>query len=258
MKFKQIYESNSIYYDILNYNGTQNSFNKIALWFQSKNFKIIKGISKEKLNYLNTIKTKIDNILQYDYPVIDKETYHNIMRGITIDDLKQIDSRKEIKIEVKTKHAVYYNDSLMNENKFQNSIKTIEKLFNSLKGFHKKSVSSLLKIRFVTKQEINSKGKYKSDIDELWIRYPFNLNNNTYASLVYIIIHELGHRYLKYNKVKFNYDDWKWVTTPYSKNMNTTGEEKFAELFALSYFQYTGKPFDDYKETINRFMDIVK
>lgn len=257
MKFKELFESNSIYYEILNYDGTQNSFNRISTWFKNKNFRNIRRLSKEKSSYLQGIKTKIENILQYDYPILDKNTYRNMIRGITTDDLKQIDL-KNVKIEIETKHGIYYNNSLMNESKFKESIKIIENLFKSLKGFHKKSLFHSLKIKFVTKKEITSKSRYKSDIDELWIRYPFNLKDDSYASLVYMILHELGHRYLKYNKVNFNYDDWKWTTTPYSKNVNNNGEEKFAELFALSHFKYKGKPFDDYKETIDMFINIMK
>ena len=147
----------------------------------------------------------------------------------------------------------------MNFKKFKEHSEFVDKLFNSLEGFHKKALKGDLTVEFVKKEESKSIGKYKTNKNIIQIR-PDKIKESgfNYASLPYIIVHELGHRYLEKNKVNFDYDSSSWITTPYSKTDSWSGEEKFAELFALSHFNYKGNPFDNYKDKIEKFRNLLE
>jgi hypothetical protein len=61
-----------------------------------------------------------------------------------------------------------------------------------------------------------------------------------YASFEYICVHELAHRYEKYNRLPEDFDKPQWWTTRYSRTEGLGGSEGFAELFALGHFHLTG------------------
>ena len=71
-----------------------------------------------------------------------------------------------------------------------------------------------------------------------------------YGSLRYIIVHELGHRFLKFNPQSWNISSSSMYTTKYSKVPTMTDEEPFAELFALSHWKHKYK---EYKTQIDKF-----
>jgi hypothetical protein len=103
---------------------------------------------------------------------------------------------------------------------------------------------------------MKSKAKYKTDKDELWINArKMGDTKDDYGSLVYVVLHELGHRYLRYNPQKWNYDSQEWVTTRYSMTDSMSGEEKFAELFALSHWK---NKYKEYADKINKFEGMIK
>jgi hypothetical protein len=160
--------------------------------------------------------------------------------------------------ELQLKNADYNNHSIMSEKKFIQLANEIDLFLSTLTGVHKKSLSPRLIVVFVKKQDSAAKAKYKSKEDMIYIRPDRATPGDAYASFNYIMVHELGHRYLSHNKVNFDYDASHWITTPYSRTDSMIGEEKFAELFALSHFNYTGKPFDSYDKTIQRFNSEMK
>ncbi len=138
--------------------------------------------------------------------------------------------------------------------KFLKNINTIEKFLKTLKGFHKKVIKDVV-IKFVSSNEIKSKAKYKTNEDELWINVSkMGDTKDGYGSLLYVVLHELGHRYLKYNKQKWNIDLPEWITTKYSKVDSWSGEEKFAELFAMSHWK---NKYKEYEDKLNKFNKII-
>ncbi len=98
---------------------------------------------------------------------------------------------------------------------------------------------------FAAAQDFNGtvKGKYKSADDLLLVRTtPAVLKRaDGYASLDYILIHELGHRYEhKVRGLPVDFDKPAWWTTRYSRADSMAGSESFAELFAIGHFGITG------------------
>ena len=145
----------------------------------------------------------------------------------------------------------------MSEKNFKEQSKYIDDFLSTLKGFHKKSLKDLI-IVFVKKEQSRAGATYKTYEDKIFIRPDKVIKGDAYASFVYVVMHELGHRYLQKYNVKWNYDSFEWSTTKYSMTDSMTGEEKFAELFALSHFKYSGKPFSDYVEKIEKFEKIME
>lgn len=155
--------------------------------------------------------------------------------------------------ELKMGKITYINTSPLAEKSFIDKAKAINKLLKSLKGYHKKVISKPLTIIFKSKDQIGVKGKYKTDVDQVWIKHNANIKNDDYASLLYIIVHELGHRWQKFyglpNKWKNTY------TTPYSKKETLADSEAFSELFALSHWP---KKYPKFKDQIEWFNGVMK
>lgn len=156
---------------------------------------------------------------------------------------------------IKETHATYIKLDSVSYDKFLINIKNIEKFLGTLKGFHKKALGNL-KIRFVDASEQKSIAKYLSSFDIIQINSKKVGNTEDgYGSMVYVLLHELGHRYLKHHPQGWDYDNKKWITTVYSKTDSMTGEEKFAELFAMSHWEDKYKQF---KDLINEFENILE
>lgn len=157
---------------------------------------------------------------------------------------------------VKTDNAIY-ESFVLSDLVFKKLIKRTEKVIKNLKGFHRKALKPKLYIKFVSNNEIKGMGRCKWN-NEIWINYFCKLlsKHSRYYCIPFVLLHELGHKYANCNKINFNYNDDKWITTPYSR-ISKSEFEKFAELFALSHFKYTGIPFDDYKKTIDRFIKLM-
>ena len=97
-------------------------------------------------------------------------------------------------------------------------------------------------------------GKYKTDKDVLYLRATpkvlKGLSSGKYGSPEYILIHELGHRYERFNKLPADFDRPSWWTTRYSQKEG----EAFAELFAIGHFGIKGT-WD--AETLSRFEAVM-
>jgi len=173
----------------------------------------------------------------------DKETIQKI-----VDKLSKVEGETDT---LKIGTITFTNKSTINFKKFQQHSNYIAGELKKLKGFHKKALKGGLKIKFVKKDECKSKAKYKGDKDELYIRPDRMEKGDGYASLIYVVLHELGHRFERkvksYNNVPY--------TTKYSKTQSFDGDEAFAELFAISHWK---KDYPEYKKQIAEFTKMVK
>jgi len=97
------------------------------------------------------------------------------------------------------------------------------------------------------------RAKYREQTDEIWVRHNAKVDNELYGHLLYIIVHELGHRYEKYYGLPNGWRDT--YTTNYSKKQTFSSSEAFAELFALSFWS---KQYKEYEKQIEWFRKIMK
>jgi len=159
--------------------------------------------------------------------------------------------------ELKIGNVTYINTSPLAEKSFIQKAKVIDNFLSSFKGFHKKAITKSLKILFKSSQQMKPRAKYRSQTDEIWVRHNAKVDNELYGHLLYIIAHELGHRYEKYYGLP---QGWKIVyTTKYSHTPNSGfsgDEEPFAELFALSHWY--PKQYKEYQQQIEWFRGIMK
>jgi len=151
--------------------------------------------------------------------------------------------------------VTYYKESSVSQKRFETLSKEISSFLGTLKGFHKSSIDKLV-VRYKSASEMKAKAKYKQDVDEIWIRiYNKMPMGEEYASPKYIILHELGHRFLRQNKQSWDIDQFSWITTKYSGVDSMNGEEKFAELYAISHWP---NKYSQYKEVIDRFLKKIQ
>lgn len=150
--------------------------------------------------------------------------------------------------------AIYEKADSKSYSRFTEEVNNIELFLNTLRGIHTKALVGL-KIKFVSSAEIKSTAKYVSKSDTILI----NLNKVRavgieYGSLCYILLHELGHRYLTLYKQDWDIDSYEWSTTKYSQVDCFNGEERFAELYAISNW-ITKYP--EYETKIIKFLHVV-
>jgi len=147
---------------------------------------------------------------------------------------------KELKIGTTT----FQNKAGLSETNLKKYAKRLSTLFKSLTGWRSKALKGGLTVVMASPKDFRGTagGKYKRDEDALYVRTtPAVLKRATgYASFDYILIHELGHRYERYNYPSIDFDRPEWWTTRYSRTDGMGGSESFAELFALGHFRLTG------------------
>ena len=158
--------------------------------------------------------------------------------------------------EMSLENATYVNESILGQARFTACSKDIDGILGTLSGFHRDALDGL-KIVFVKKEGSTATAKYDSARDVVLIRPDKAVDGDAYGSFQYVVLHELGHRYLAKNRVDFDYSSSEWITTKYSKVDSWSDEEKFAELFALSHFNYDYPPFDGYAEKIVKFVKLM-
>lgn len=184
-------------------------------------------------------------------------TYERLFSDNTKEELEQIYGGKDASPkEIKGKFAVYQKFDSTSYDNFLENMGNIEKFLSSLKGYHKKALKNGIIVRFVDKTKQKSIAKYLSHEDVLQIN-PKRVGNTKeeYGGLLYIVLHELGHRYLKLHPQKWDIDTRQWGTTKYSYKESFTGEEKFAELFAMSHWE---RKYSEYKDTMDKFKKIIE
>jgi len=155
--------------------------------------------------------------------------------------------------ELKGSHATYFNRGNISNTNFKKYVARLDQILASLKGWRKKATAGSLKVVFVGRQHMTVQGKYKESADELWVKATpqvMKRGSGGYASPEYIIVHELGHRYERYNRVPQDFDKSQWWTSRYSHKEG----EAFAELFAISNFKLTGPWNNDVVEKFERVM----
>jgi hypothetical protein len=174
---------------------------------------------------------------------------------LDVKEYENIYADKKQPLTVQKKYATYIKFDASAYDNFLKNIDVLEKFLVTLKGYHKKPLKNL-KIKFVSRNEIRSKASYKTDEDTLYINAKrMGGTTDGYGSLVYVVLHELGHRYLNYNPQNWKIDDLLYTTTDYSRKDSFTGEEKFAELFALTHWP---KKYKEHKEKMDLFKRIIK
>lgn len=165
------------------------------------------------------------------------------------------DTVKSKKSEIRISNYVFKNDSQASEARFVEMCDELVKFLNTFTGFHGKALTGTPEIHIKSSTKQKAKAAYKVELDEIWIRESQSRDfaSSAYASLKYIICHELGHRYEhKIGKPNW-FRDSEWGTTRYSNSPNSWNGEQFAEIFALSFWGSSKYP--EYKDKIEKFID---
>ena len=221
--------------------------------------KVILDLVDNAYQILNSRKTNLPSHLQninkeekdFSLQIFNSKVKQLRMTRDEIIDAYSNDKQTTIKKSVGT----YIKFDSLSYDKFLYNIDVVENVLESLKGYHK-DVAQGVKVKFVGSGDIKSKALYKTSQDTLFINSSkVKPSGNEYAGLEYVIVHELGHRYLKMHPQHWDYDSQEWATTKYSMVDSMTGEEKFAELFALS--NWTSK-YPQYVDKIKKFEEFLK
>ena len=143
--------------------------------------------------------------------------------------------------EIKSGPVTYLNWVGLDAKKLQAFTKSLDALWGSLKGWRRKALDGGLKVALAGPEHFRgtAAGVYKSDKDTLLVRATPKVLKRTpgqYGSPDYILVHELGHRYERKHPPTVDFERSTWFTTPYSMQ---TGQDSFAELFALGHFGIT-------------------
>jgi len=144
--------------------------------------------------------------------------------------------------EIKSGPVTYLNWVGMDAKKLKAFTKALDALWGSLKGWRRKALAGGLKVALAGPEHFGggtAAGRYKSDKDILMVRATPKVLKRTsgqYGSPDYILVHELAHRFERKQRVPVDFERPNWFTTPYSMK---TGQDSFAELFALGHFGIT-------------------
>jgi len=232
-----------------------------------------KGVSVKSMSFLKAAKRLVDMyaldttlpphiaaITQEKISDATKKEVIRYLKDIPSDEMEIINTKlgsSEDKPNTIKKGSVTFikKDSSSYET-FIKVIDELDKFLSKLTGIHEKSAKNLT-INFVGTSEMKAKAKYLTNKDEINMRLykgmPFD---DSYGSPKYVLLHELGHRYLKKHKQNFDINAPEWVTTKYSKVDSWNEEEKFAELYALSYWVKKYKK--EYGDVISKWLKLVK
>ena len=219
------------------------------------------GMSKE-MDTLKYILKALKTIKEYD---ADDDfilgTYKRIKQEIDHKGSDQLDNllskllSGKTSDSIKTSHATFINSSIMADKVFKERVNELESFLKTLKSPHNKTLGNNLVVRFVRKEESKSSAKYKRDKDEIYLRPDRKITDGDgYGSFVYVLLHELGHRYEESHNTK-EFESVEWITTPYSMKDTLSGNEHFAELFALSHWP---EKYPKYQDQIKKFLEKVK
>lgn len=151
--------------------------------------------------------------------------------------------------------VTYYNYSSMSEKRFISTTKKIDSFFKNFKSKYKLPLQKNLEVHFKYSKEIRAKAVYKSLLDQIWVKESSKVDTEAYGHLLYILVHELGHRIQKifpYETPPVDFDKPEWWTTDYSRKEG----ESFAELYAINFFGV--KAYPEYKKQIEDFKQIFK
>lgn len=149
----------------------------------------------------------------------------------------------------------YVNQAGLDGKTLDKYAQRLSQLFHTIRGWRAKALTSGLKVVFASPRDFGggtATGRYKRDEDALYVRTTSNVlkRDNGYGGFDYILVHELGHRYERYNSLPVDFDQSSWVTSKYSYKEG----EAFAELFAIGHFGLTG-PWS--ADTLARFEKVM-
>lgn len=225
--------------------------NDFVKWIEKfpKSGRSPKGKKKE----FNLLQFLIHQATTYKkYGLLSWDNINNTLSHVSKEEFEKLFLKDKIE-EIKIGNITYLNTSPLAEKSFEQKAKAIDKLLKSLKGFHKKAIFKSFKIIFKSSTQMKPRAKYKSQLDEIWVRHNAKVDNELYGHLLYIIVHELGHRYEKFHGLPSGWRDT--YTTDYSRKIGFAASEAFAELFALSHWP---KQYKEYERQIDWFKGIMK
>jgi len=191
--------------------------------------------------------------IEFKKQVFETHISHTRLTKEELEDLYGGKKKEEPNV-VKTSQATYTKQDSSSYARFLKNVDAVDKVLKSLSGYHKKAISGL-NVRFVGSDDIRSKAKYVRNRDEIWINSGKVKLGDNYGGLPYVIVHELGHRYLRKYPQGWNYDSSEWATTDYSNTDSMSGEEKFAELFAMAHW---GSKYSQFMDKIEKFEQILR
>lgn len=184
-------------------------------------------------------------VTSYGYLRLQKEQYEEVYQ-----------TKKDQPDEVSGQFATYRKKDAGSYERFLRNIQDIEDFFVTLNGFHRIPLDDIA-VEFVSSRYMKTPARYRTGQKILWINPLSRKVGKTvdgYGSLRYIVLHELGHRFLEMKPQAWNIADPELYTTPYSKkNAQTMSEEEiFAELFALSHWR---SKYSQYERQIDNFIE---
>lgn len=239
-------------------NFSNESLDELKDWINTLNLKgkTPRGQKKNKENLVF-----IQNQLELNEMFGDSSLcFNNIMATIsrfTYEDIEEInekfsDRNKGI---FKTKNIEVVNNSSMSEKAFKEFALEISKMINSVGALHKPVSRDGVKIVVVNKSEQKAPGKYKSNLDEIWVHPNLKVDNELYGNGKFIVMHELGHKYEYMYGLPSDFDDRRFETTDYSKVIvDFGGSESFAEIFAVSNWK---ENYPNYNSQIEEFSKLM-
>jgi len=156
--------------------------------------------------------------------------------------------------EIQAGGNTYLNLVGLDQKKIGHYVTSMEAVFDEVKGWRRKALGGL-KVALAGPKEFRGTagGVYKSGEDTLYVRATPNVlkrTSGTYGALDYILIHELGHRYERKNRLSVDFERPEWWTSKYSRKEG----EAFAELFAISNFGLKGEWAQDRIERFEALM----
>lgn len=152
----------------------------------------------------------------------------------------------------------FVNESAMASSRFKETSAKIAKFLQRFDGFHKKALVGKLEIYFTSSNAFRAKAIYRSTTDKIMIKESNarEVDTEAYGYLLYILVHELGHRFEFKSKVPLSFRDEDFYTTKYSQTDSMFGSECFAEIFAISFFGESKYP--QFAEKIRAFENLMK
>jgi hypothetical protein len=180
----------------------------------------------------------------------------DLVRYFTVEGDGSAGNKEQI-VELKLAHAVYVSRASISEVNFRKYAEKIDAVFGRIKGWRAKALKGSLTVVFQGAGQIKSQGRYIHAKDEMWVKATpavMKRGEGSYGSADYILVHELGHRFERFNRLPEDFDREQWRTTSYSRTEGFGGSESFAELFALGHFGTRGN-WDD--KILERFEAVM-
>lgn len=239
--------------------STEKQIKELQSWMDTLDFigKSPRGMKLQKQSLIELsklFKTREDYGLPYEFNSYNIINFYIDTLDVDLINLKFGSISNNEPSVVTAKYATYIKSDSRKYSTFTDAINDIELFLKSLNGIHTKALNGL-NIKFVSSNKLKSIASYNSTEDLILINISkVGKTSEEYGSLRYIILHELGHRYLKSNRQNWDIDNSKWSTTKYSKIDSFSGEERFAELYAISHWK---SKYNEFDSIINEYLTVI-